>query len=430
MAKVDSFDAEVLHEHYQQAAPLDLGWLGKASRHQFRWRCTKNRWHTSSRQIRSGEVLAKQTLLSTPRDMYVSTSAWLNPVNLPKIKDTQTPHPVLIDHLIVFDIDIPPFSKSNMERARRSTVSLLDWVEQEHDFQRIHIVFSGSKGFHLVYREKDRSRFSIPDPREREMAVRSARKALLQSALDAGHPVDAGITADTRRIIRLPGSIHGSTGWECTILTEDQLRSPLKKWVKELPRHQNAIRMPRRAKSSKKKVKQVNTKPDTMAFTSLELSTHVRGTKDRNALVAWLPPSWGSRKDTVDKATEIVEQKQTGPAWFWTDHQRVLMMLPRAFPRQKAAKLARAFGLENTALSIESNDHDWVRIGPRQWESEDWDGAIEPLAILGRPPEHHASSPWSLAHLEMASRLNLPYDAGQDVCSGSIDPSIRVVNRK
>ena len=90
--------------------------------------------------------------------------------------------------------------------------------------------------------------FSIPDPKTREHAVRDARKELLAKVMEAGHPIDAGITADTRRIIRLPGTLHGTTGWQCTVVSEQQLRTPFKKWMNKIPRHERAIRMPRKAK--------------------------------------------------------------------------------------------------------------------------------------------------------------------------------------
>jgi DNA primase catalytic subunit len=236
--------------------------------------------------------------------MYVSTSAWLNPVDLPKIKDTKSPHPILLDHLIVFDIDIPPFSRTNMEKARKASVELLDWVENKHDFERVHLVFSGSKGFHLIFREKDRSLFGIEDPRKREHAVRDARKSLLDEVITAGHPVDKGITADTRRIIRLPGSIHGSTGWKCTIIDEKLLRTPFKKWMKTLPRHPDSITMPRWARAPRKKKKKSKlankTKPEALEpapHTSLELSSHVPGQKTEAPLsVGYLNLGGASKK--------------------------------------------------------------------------------------------------------------------------------------
>ena len=431
MRTVRTFDTEVLQAHHQNAPPLDLSWLSKPSRHQFRWRCTRNRWHTSRRQIRSGEVLSKNTIRNTPRDMYVSTSAWLNPVDLPKIKDTKVPHPVMIDHLIVFDIDIPPFSRLNMERARQATVNLLDWIESRYDFERVHIVFSGSKGFHLVYREKDRTMFGIPDPRKREHAVREARKTLLKEVMEAGHPVDSGITADTRRIIRLPGSIHGSTGWYCSTVTEDRLRKPFKKWMKEMPRHAQAIKMPRKGKTkSIQKRQNMRDDVDPPSFASIELSTHVPGTKDRNAVVAWLPRSWGSIENTVEKARSMIEEKALGPALFWTDGEAVLMMLPRAFPRQQASKINRRLGLLRTALALEANDHNWVRASPRRWEDTGWESSLEPVGILAHENEKEHHTPWSKAHIEMARRLNQPLDIGTQASSGAEEPSIRIVTRK
>jgi len=435
MAKVRTFDSEVLHEHYATSEPLDLDWLVKPSRHQFRWRCTEHRWHTSTRQIRDGTVLAKTTRRNTPRDLYVSTSAWLNPIGLPKIKDTKSPHPILLDHLIVFDIDLPPFSKRNMEKARKAAVNLLDWVESNYNFERVHFVFSGSKGFHLIYRERDRSLFSIEDPKKREDEVRQARKALLNRALEAGHPVDKGITADTRRIIRLPGSIHGSTGWKCTVVSESLLRTPFKKWQSTLPRHTMYVAMPRWARTPSKKPKKRQVQRiqqqdlDPVPHTSLELSTHVPGTKDRSAIIGWLPKSWGSIEKTVEIAMMHVQKHNIGPAFFWTDQTSVLMMIPRAFPRAQAAKICRKIGLKNTALSIESADHHWVRISPRQWEDTGWDEDIQSLGIVGQELGEHCAAPWSACHLEMAKRLDLPFDSGEDDLAGRVEPAIRVVRR-
>jgi hypothetical protein len=431
MAKVRTFDIEVLQNHHEHAPPVDLAWLGKPSRHQFRWRCTKNRWHTAQRQIRSGEVLAKHSKQNTAQDMYVSTSAWLNPVNLPRIKDETSAHPVLIDHLIVFDIDIPPFSRHNMERARKATVDLLDWVEERFDFERVHVVFSGSKGFHLVYRERDRTLFSIPDPKTREHAVRDARKDLLAKVMEAGHPIDAGITADTRRIIRLPGTLHGTTGWQCTVVSEQQLRTPFKKWMNTIPRHERAIRMPRKAKKhTSEKNKQKTDEVVPIAHSTLELSSHVPGTKDRNAILAWLPRSWGPAKETVNKVQKLLDEHSIGPALLWTDNEAMLMMLPRAYPREQAAKICRKLGLLRTAESMLSNDHHWVRISPRQWENGESGREMEAVCILNRKGKQGSVTPWSAAHLELASRLDLPLSVGEEPCSGTTEPPIRIVKRK
>ena len=64
-----------------------------------------------------------------PTDVYVSTSSWLDPINLPRIKDTKRPSPILLDHLVVFDIDIRPFCLTRLEEARKATLAALGLAE-------------------------------------------------------------------------------------------------------------------------------------------------------------------------------------------------------------------------------------------------------------------------------------------------------------
>ena len=148
--------------------------------------------------------------------------------------------------MVIFDIDMRPFCRSRLERARKAAQSLRDWLLENTELRIQHVSFSGSKGFHLVAHDPDRSAFAEPDPAKREEAVREQRKTLLDSAIEAGHPVDPVVTADTRRIIRLPGTVHGLTGWECTILDEGWLERPVAEWAGSIPRHPMAARLPAR----------------------------------------------------------------------------------------------------------------------------------------------------------------------------------------
>ncbi|MGB0629007.1 MAG: hypothetical protein ACPGN8_07015, partial [Candidatus Thalassarchaeaceae archaeon] len=63
---------------------------------------------TAKKRIRSKKQLVKEFQGSMPTDVYVSTSSWLNPVNLPRLRDNNRPSPILLDHLVVFDIDMRP----------------------------------------------------------------------------------------------------------------------------------------------------------------------------------------------------------------------------------------------------------------------------------------------------------------------------------
>ena len=126
----------------------------------------------------------------------------------------------------------------------------------------------------------------------------------------------------------------------------------------------------------------------------------------------------------------MIKEEALGPALFWTDGEAVLMMLPRAFPRQQASKINRRLGLLRTALALEANDHNWVRASPRRWEDTGWESDFEPVGILAQENESEHHSPWSKAHIEMARRLNQPLDIGNQASSGTEEPSIRIVTRK
>ena len=105
---------EQIIAHYKSNT-IHLDWLSKPSQHQFRWRTFEGRWVTSKRRIRNHETLMKAIGKNFPSDLYVSTSSWLNPIDLPRLRDTEASYPILIDHLIVFDIDVAPLSLKNLE---------------------------------------------------------------------------------------------------------------------------------------------------------------------------------------------------------------------------------------------------------------------------------------------------------------------------
>ena len=266
--------------------------MDKPTRHQFRWRTIKGPWVTSRRRISSGQSLVRDFNGSMPRDVFVSTSSWLDPVNLPRLKDGKKPPPILLDHKVVFDIDMRPFCIRRLEEARVAAMRLREWISEATDLDIQHISFSGGKGFHLIARDPDRSAFSEPDPSKREEMVREQRRKLLDKALDAGHPVDPVVTPDTRRIIRLPGTLHGSTGFACTILEGGLIEKPVKDWIGEVPRHFSAVSIPKRPPIKRPsfrfrmrpRVVLEKRREDGEENLSLEVSSHVKGTSDRSAV--------------------------------------------------------------------------------------------------------------------------------------------------
>ncbi|MGB1522929.1 MAG: DNA primase small subunit domain-containing protein, partial [Candidatus Poseidoniaceae archaeon] len=218
--------------HYAQS-PIDFTWIPFPNQHSYRWRTIEGKWVTARRRIRNHETLAKAIGKDVVSDLYISTSRWLDPIDLPRLRDKERPHPILLDHLIVFDIDVAPLSLNNLEKARSTALELHNYLAEDASIEFLSCSFSGSKGFHLFYSDMDREKFAIEDPKQREETVRRSRKQLLTKVLENGFNVDERVTADTRRIIRLPGSIHGMTGYQCTTLTLDHLKKPLKTLLEE-----------------------------------------------------------------------------------------------------------------------------------------------------------------------------------------------------
>ena len=240
--------------HYAQNQ-LDFTWLPFPNQHSYRWKTIEGKWVTARRRIRNHQTLNKAIGKDVVSDLYFSTSRWLNPIDLPRLRDKERPHPILLDHLIVFDIDVAPLSLNNLEQARVTATGLFDYLAGDSSLEFLACSFSGSKGFHLFYLDLDRDKFAIEDPKEREEVVQDSRKQLLTKVMEKGFNVDPRVTADTRRIIRLPGSIHGTTGYQCTSLSLEQLKLPLKALLDSIPRVASAQKIPKRARKLKKKPK-------------------------------------------------------------------------------------------------------------------------------------------------------------------------------
>ena len=433
------FDSEALKAWYA-SNPTDMEWLEKPSWHQFRWRLPNDRWVTASRQMTNQHSLGKVLAKHGPRDVYIGTSSWLNPINLPKLSDEEQAHPILLDHLIVFDIDFRPFCYRRLEQARTATSKLLQWLDMHEELNLCSISFSGGKGFHLILSERDRALFSIPDPKEREEAVRASRQALLERVLEAGFPVDPTVTADTRRIIRLPGSLHGTTGWCCHRITREELQQPLKRWKKKLPRHASAMRMPywplslpimlgewkkRRRLRNKSSSPQVDLATEKPTIMSLQLSSQVVGTKERSAAILWIPKRW--TEEHLERIAEVFVEKQWTPAYDFSIEDETLVVIPRAIPIHQLRKVLRTLGFPHLSSEIKRLGHYWIDVSPVKPS----DGPLQPeLTYQGlwrEVREIESKVPWSATHLEMLKRLGLEIETTKQEVSGRAEPALRMV---
>ena len=413
---------------------IDFSWLNKPSRHQFRWRESSGRWNTNRKRISKYSQLLKSFGGEPPTDLYYGTAEWLEPVGLPRIRETNKAAPILLDHLVVFDIDQTPFCHRRLEAARKITFSLVNWLEENENLDLQYISYSGSKGFHIVLKDLDREKFAIEDPRLREQEVRDERKQLLQRVLDAGFAVDETVTADTRRIIRLPSSLHGKTGWICTIIDKETIAKPLRAWVKNILRHEKAVKMPywppkvkaKKQPPQKEKVLVV----DHGSWVVMEASSHVVGTKDRSALLAWVPRHWGNKRK--QRLYGELDEIGWSPCHHWKAGDRELLLVPLAFQKQQMMRRLKELGLGLAYSQFERLGHSWTGVSPRQWEDGFSDDDFEYLGVLPFEKER-CKEPWSNPHLELIQRLGGLVEMDDPMSedfTGSESCSIRISNYK
>ena len=427
---MEDFD---FHQYYQNHE-VDISWLTKPSQNEFRWRCSDGRWRKSNRRVSSIDTFRKAISQDNPTDIYFSTSSWLNPIDLPRLSDQTRPHPILLNHLIVFDIDFSPLSLDNLEQARITTLKLHNWIEKNYDYKLISISFSGSKGFHLFYNDLDRTLFSIENPKERENAVKEERTKLLQQVLLAGFKVDPRITADIRRIIRLPGSIHGKTGLLCHRISIEMLENNVESWINEVPSYYTDLEIPKFANTQenkektqvKKQIKKEKEQIDQHTY-MMEVSNHLPGTKDRSALIFWTPYSWGTGSECFELLNTLIETENLGYCAIFSDGERILFICPESITRAKVVKILTHIGLDKLANTLEQREHYWIRISGIMNDSGIWHNEPKFISVINN---NNLKTTYSKSHLTLLTKLGVDIDISHlENLAGNSEPSIRMIIR-
>ncbi len=194
---------------------------------QFRFFLPNSRFFKVPDTIRDSRVLKSWVLKKQPLDIYYSVARFLSPQTVgpasEKISDN-----LFLGADLAFDIDKQPFRVRNIEKARIQTLNLIGFL-QEQKIPVKYIAFSGSKGFHVLC--EDKFDYGECTPLQREKKAKQLRKTLCEQILAKGIEIDSKVTVDTRRIIRLPGTINSKTGLECRLLSLEELFLPARQII-------------------------------------------------------------------------------------------------------------------------------------------------------------------------------------------------------
>ena len=259
----------LIREHYNSITEDDLWLPPKSNWRQFRffmW-CEEEQ-RLVVRKVKDC-IKHKHTLLKwlrnlAPHHVYYTTSKWTNAQAVgpdPYSKSgkgrykkrfglLKWTYDQWIGQEMFFDVDyeMPSFKESAEETKRLAdyyrTIDFRDCDKQ------LMFVFSGGKGFHMIdwgfdcisafgkdfwMEAVDNRRKKDTTPSERHTSgVRSysygvrtlskeMKQRLIKQIRSKGILLDYEVTVDPRRIIRLPGTIHGKRGRVCRIIDETEL---------------------------------------------------------------------------------------------------------------------------------------------------------------------------------------------------------------
>jgi len=346
-------------------------------------------------RVRSEEVLQRWLVRYRPSDVYYSTSCWLVPENLGRRERTPVSDNIFLSSDIVFDIDRSPFSTASLDLARQDTLRLLAFCDDNHLAVK-YIAFSGSKGFHVVC--ADTRRYHDPSPLVREDMAKAARREITARVLAEGIPIDTKITTDTRRIIRVPGTINSKTGYVCTVLTREQLAEPVSAILKYIPRvNAGTPLIPPRGDDCPFGIRiiswlchrfGVRSKPTTRFSYSTFLVSSVPGTTLQVPLFTYPPHS---RIERVEPLLAAV-QKQYGLSdiYLYRSSTGISAICLRTFPLRRLEKIIRASGSANFGTLVKYKQL-FFRVGTVRDENQKlMNGPPEYVKTLPAPEENNA----------------------------------------
>ncbi len=225
---------------YYKSNPIDLGVVSPLKFRHFRFRLEDGSFYKVKCKIRNSKGLREYLVRKAPLDVYYSTACWLNPHALGSRVEKDVLKNLMISCDLVFDIDCG--GEIELEDTRQQAIAMNKFLESKGINVR-YSAFSGSKGFHVVCDDPWNGEISEENPRKRETEAIARRKRIVQEAKQEGIVFDEKVTVDTRRIIRLPGTINSKTGFVCTVLSKKELESDICEIVKLAKRH--AISAPR-----------------------------------------------------------------------------------------------------------------------------------------------------------------------------------------
>ncbi|MHA1229268.1 MAG: phosphoadenosine phosphosulfate reductase domain-containing protein [Candidatus Helarchaeota archaeon] len=203
-------------------------WLPPNSKfHHFRKEIFNKFWIKSKEKILNKNQLLKFIINKFPaKNVYYSISKWAQPEKIgPKNRSNR-----FLGSNLVFDFDniSNPIDIEEFERGKNEVIELKKFLEKTFGFKKFGYLWTGNKGFHLHVKEYNYLTFFeefIQKQNQIDMNKLNIieieqlnRKYILDTINEYNFKIDSNVITDLLRIVRLPGTLHGSTGLQSIYL--------------------------------------------------------------------------------------------------------------------------------------------------------------------------------------------------------------------
>ena len=237
------YDAKWIFREWYTASwrpwfPTDFRWR------QFRFMCFDGKWIKFPKprtRIRFKSKLIQIIKTTVPKHAYYTALKFLDPSTFGP-KDINVP---CLGGDLVFDVDILNNPTNISIKGYKQAINIIFRLKDtlnEMGFKKMFYVFTGFKGFQLHVLDFDPYEFIKEDKTQtvRLKAEEKARKLITDLIISKGIPIDAQVTRDIKRIVRLPNTLHGKTSLKSFILNNHELNEisedPLKLKEKAVPK--------------------------------------------------------------------------------------------------------------------------------------------------------------------------------------------------
>ncbi len=415
---------------YYKSNLIDLNLVPQVKFRHFRFRLLNGYFYKVKRKIRNSSDLQEFLVEATPLDVYYSTACWLNPHIIASRLEKDILKNIYISCDLSFDIDVSN-KVNNLEEAKRQAIAIIDFLTGK-GFKIRYSAFSGSKGFHIVCDDPWKDESTEMDPKKREMRAIEDRKKLVKEAKDNLIIFDEKVTVDTRRIIRLPGTINSKTGLICTPLSRKELDSETEKILKLATREViSALRISQKREMTAPSANKISgflgrvgvrPKPQENITYSTFYTNNIPETRLKIPIIEF--EGWMKKEKIYSVIEKTQRQYGLGDIHVFKDDEKYWAVSIKAVTRRRVEKILHFTGSMNLNQS-KKYGCTYTRIG----KSIGVNGEVlqnEPILIKTITSELHGQA--SKTHLEFFQSLGIPISQKNITLCGASKEKLELVH--